>query len=318
VAPGNSRVLELVCRQPDGGRGDIVADETLIDLVTSTVGIGTKPGTRRGASPFGRFYAREDRSGPLSPDGRATGKRGFGIGITAVTRVGPPEELHRIAPVIVGIDIHVPTSGRPRALRNAIAEMKRNGLDTRPAAGKTWPTVIVDMGYNPKDDFAPLLIEHQYTPVVRYPRDWPLSEVSANPPGASDTQPLPGPMQHAGAFYCPAADHLLRDLTVPKSRDLLAAKGWAEHDNRLRDALPFLMGTNSRPIVNRRKGRPRLGEPQESLVKFELVCPAVQLRVRCPLKPDPMSRAAFGAPLATPSGTPRTVCAANNPPLASR
>jgi hypothetical protein len=293
----------ILHKQPDGACGDIVADETIYDLAGPSAGLGIKPDKHRGACYFGRYYARDGRSGPLSPDRRAAGKHGFGVGITAVTRIGPPDQLHAIPPVVVGIDIHEPTSGSPQGLRNSIEHMKRNGLDTRPGHGRTWPLLTVDMGYNPKDDFAPLMIEHEYTPVVRYPRDWPLAEVSANPPGSPDTQPLPGPVQYAGAFYCPAAEEVLRNHTVPKSRELLASNGWAGHDTRLSNTLPFLMGTNSRPIVNRKRGRPRLGAPAEHQVKFELVCPAVQLRVRCPLKPASMTQAGFGVPLATPSWT---------------
>lgn len=61
------------------------------------------------------------------------------------------------------------------------------------------------------------------------------------------------------------------------------------------------MGLNSRPRLSRPRGRPPLGVPPRFDVKVEQVCPAVQLRVRCPLKPDSMTRAAFGAPLAVPT-----------------
>lgn len=291
----------IVTKQPAGAVGDIVADETIFDLAgPSSIGLGAKPTALRGACYFGHYYAREERSGPLLANGNTGGKRiskqGFGIGLTAVTRVGPPDQLHAIPAVIVSLDMHEPSSGSPDALRHAISHMKRNGLDTRPAHGKTWPRLTVDMGYNPKDDFMPLTIDEQYTPVIRYPKDWSLTETSAHPPGAPDANALPGPLQFAGAFYCPAAEQSLRNHTVPKSRDLLAGNGWTEHNNRLVDTLPFLMGTNSRPIVNGKRGRPRLGQPPERHIKLELVCPAVQLRVRCPLKPASMTQAAFGEP----------------------
>ena len=61
------------------------------------------------------------------------------------------------------------------------------------------------------------------------------------------------------------------------------------------------MGTNSRPFLGRPRGRPRLGATPKTEVKVELVCPAVQLRVQCPLKPDSMRHAPFGTPPAAPT-----------------
>jgi hypothetical protein len=156
------------------------------------------------------------------------------------------------------------------------------------------------MGYNPKHDFPHVMLKHQYSAVARYPSEWTLSQPSANPAGTKELTP-PGPIQHAGAFYCPAAQSALSELKVPRSRELLESGKWEEHDNRLSAALPFLMGTNSRPMISGLRGRPALGEPRAEYIKQELVCPAVQLRVRCPLKPESMDAAGFGVPLAEPT-----------------
>ena len=285
---------------PRPSQGDLVVDETPLDLAGPSAGLGSKPDKKRGAAYIGKYYARDDRTGPINTDGRGKGKQGFGLGITAVSTVGPPDKLHLVPAVIGAIHIHTPTSGSAEAVDVCLTHLKRNGLDNRPAEGKTWPLLTVDMGYNPKDAFPHVMLKHQYSAVARYPADWTLSEPSANPPGTKESTP-PGPIQHAGAFYCPAAQPELLKLTVPRSRALLASGEWEEHDNRLAAALPFLMGTNSLPVVSGLRGRPRLGEEPPTYVKQELVCPAVQLRVRCPLKPDSMTATGFGVPLAQPT-----------------
>jgi hypothetical protein len=284
---------------PTAARGDLLVDETIFDLAGSSAGLGAKPDKKRGAAYVGKYYARDEKT-TVRADGRGKGKRGFGLGLTAVSMVGPPDQLHRVPAVIVAMDIHPPTSGSAEAVDKCLTHLKRNGLDKRPADGKTWPLMIVDMGYNRKRDFPHVMLKHQYSPVARYPKDWTLFEPSAHPPGAKEPTP-PGPIQHAGAFYCPAAQSALSQLRVPRSRELLASGRWEEHDNRLSAALPFLMGTNSRPMVSGLRGRPALGVKRDVYVKQELVCPAVQLRVRCPLKPESMDTAGFGIPLAEPT-----------------
>lgn len=290
----------IIDPQPAGAVGDIVADETIFDLAGPSAGLGIKPDKHRGAAYFGSYYSRDKHSTTVHQNASGGGKRGFGIGLTAVIRVGPPDQLHAIAPVIIGIDIHPPTSGSTNGLDVAITHAKRNGLDTR-RGGRARPSYLtVDMGYNPKDGFARLMLDHQYAAVVRYPQHWTLTDTAANPPSSTADTP-PGPIQFAGSFYCPAAAGLLAEHHMPKTRDLLADKGWEAHDRRLASVLPFLMGLNSRPRLRRPRGRPPLGVEPRFDVKVELVCPAVQLRVRCPLKPASMTRAAFGTPLAAPT-----------------
>lgn len=280
-------------------QGDLVVDETIFNLAGPSAGLDAKPEKNRGAAYIGKYYARDEQT-RVTPDSRGKGKQGFGLGLTAVSIVGPPDQLHLVPAVIAAIHIHEPTSGSAEAVDKCLTHLKRNGLDSRPADGKTWPLMIVDMGYNPKHDFPHVMLRHQYSPVARYPSEWTLSQPSAHPPGTKESTP-PGPIQHAGAFYCPAAQSALSKLTVPRSRDLLTSGKWEQHDNRLSAALPFLMGTNSRPMISGRPGRPTLGEERAMYVKQELVCPAVQLRVRCPLKPDSMDAAGFGVPLAEPT-----------------
>ena len=60
------------------------------------------------------------------------------------------------------------------------------------------------------------------------------------------------------------------------------------------------MGTNSRPFLASTRGRPRIGALPAENIKMELVCPAVQGRVQCPLKPASMRRGPFGTPMAEP------------------
>ncbi len=290
----------IIDPQPPGAVVDIVADETIYDLAGPSAGLGIKPDKHRGAAYFGSYYSRDKHTTTVRQDGSGGGNRGFGIGLTAVVRVGPPDQLHAVAPVVIGIDIHTPTSGSTEALDIAIRHAKRNGLDTRRTGRARLPYLTVDMGYNPKEGFARLMLDHQYAAVMRYPQRWTLTNTAANPPGSTAVRP-PGPIQFAGSFYCPAAASLLAEHRMPKTRDLLADDGWEAHDRRLTSVLPFLMGSNSRPRLSRPRGRPPLGVPPRLDVKVEQVCPAVQLRVRCPLKPASMTRAAFGAPLAVPT-----------------
>jgi len=195
--------------------------------------------------------------------------------------------------------MHEPTSGNITALENCVNHMQRNGLDSRPAGSRSRPRFIVDMGYSIKKAFPALMLDKGYTAIFRYPVTTTLTEPSGQAQGAA-SRPL-GPIQFAGAFYCPAAESLLHEHQVPKTRDLLANGGFHAHDAKLRSVLPFLMGTNSRPFFGKSRGRPRLGALPKHEVKVELVCPAVQARVQCPLKPASMEIAALGTPMATPN-----------------
>lgn len=292
----------IIDPHPPQSAGDLVADESIYDLAGPSAGLGIRPDKNRGAAYFGKYYSREQKSGPLHDNAdHRSGKHGFGFGVTTLTGVGTDNNLHAVAPVIRAAEIHHPTSGSIDALRHCIEQMARNGLDTRPAGSTTWPRFTVDMGYSTKRDFPLLMLEKQYTPIFRYKSNVSLTEPSAH--SRERNQRLMGPIQFAGAFYCPAAERLLRGHHIPRTRDLLANGGWEDHDIKLRAVLPFLMGTNSRPFLGRHRGRPRLGALPDRQVKIELVCPAVQQRVQCPLKPESIQRAEVGTPMANPTWT---------------
>lgn len=289
----------IVDPQPLGAAGDLVVDESIFDLAGPSAGLGSRPDKNRGAASCARYYSRDHNTGAVSGDkDQRRGKQAFGLGVTTLIRIGAGNHLHSVSPVIVAADIHHPTSGSVDAVRICIEQMRRNGLDTRPQDTTTWPRFTVDMGYSTKRDFPRLMFDQKYTGIFRYPITTTLSEPSGNTQGPN-SRPF-GPIQYAGAFYCPAAERLLRGHRVPKTRDLLAAAAWHSHDDKLRAVLPFLMGTNSRPFLASTRGRPRIGALPAENIKMELVCPAVQGRVQCPLKPASMRRGPFGTPMAEP------------------
>src|SRR5699024_5432650 len=112
----------------------------------------------------------------------------------------------------------------------------------------------------------------------------------------------PGPVQIAGAFYCPAAASIVEGRqVVRRTTEMLETDGFRDHDQLLRRLLPLLMGTNGRPVVGRSTaGRPAVTANEPPPVRQALVCPAVQGRVRCPMKPESMVAARATAPEVTP------------------
>ncbi|MFD9826414.1 hypothetical protein ACFWXB_02965 [Tsukamurella tyrosinosolvens] len=279
---------------PEGCAGDLVVDESIFDLAVNMNGLGVADEKRRGASPFARPYGR-DRGNRVAPtNGHKQGllKSGVGVGLTALTRIGEPTRMHAVAPVIIGIDVHAPTSGDAGAVLKALAQAKANGLAGRKASTRArWPYLTVDMGYNSKRGFADAMVREQYAYVGRYPKHWKMihDSVPADPGGRK-----PGPVMVAGDFYCPAVADLATTITVPPGRELLASSppGFADHDRRLQRTLPLLMGRNSRPVHGRmQRGKPSdFGPASPELVKAQLVCPAVFGRVRCRLRPETMNR----------------------------
>ncbi|NKW33661.1 hypothetical protein GS942_16445 [Rhodococcus hoagii] len=84
------------------------------------------------------------------------------------------------------------------------------------------------------------MLDYQYSAVARYPKRWNLTFASVDPaPGRRWSRTSPGPVQIAGAFYCPATLEYTRKYGVPTTRRLLADKDFALHDERLRRILPF-------------------------------------------------------------------------------
>ena len=146
--------------------------------------------------------------------------------------------------------------------------------------------LTVDMGYNVKKSFNDLLLSAGYSPVVRYPTTW--RTVAASDAAISDLRP-PGAMQISGDFYCPAARAYMGDgKLVKKAQSLRGANNdsFEHHDARIEKLFPPLIGTNSRRYRrSSRRGCPSKSQNEETVpVRIDLVCPAVQGRVRCPLK----------------------------------
>ncbi|MBE5462799.1 hypothetical protein [Mycobacteroides abscessus] len=297
---------------PPKCRGDVVADGTILDLSGPT-NLGVREDRMRGAAPMGRFYARTSantvHTGQGSPG--QLRKAGYGIEITAITRIGQPDALHAVAPVITGIDIHTPTSGSVEGLSVALRFHQENGFDNRVGGRARWPRLVIDMGYNTKTGFGELMLDLQYAAVARYPKHWSKLHVARNPQGSTNPVP-PGVIQGYGAFYCEAATPLLAvDNLLKPTRDWLTARAFRAHDERLAALLPLLVGVNSKPKYGRpHRGRPSSGNSPEQVVKLEIVCPAVQLRVRCPHKPDSMTLAPMEAPTVSPAwvAEERTLC----------
>lgn len=293
---------------PIGYQGDIVADETIIDLAGPSDGLGTKDDKNRAAAYAGRYYVRDGADNSVHNrygDVVQFKKAAVGIGVTAVSRVGAPDHLYGVPPVITGIAIHQPTSGSVEGLVKAIAHHQGNGFDQRRNRGRL-PYLTTDMGYNVKRGFNDMALEAGYAPVVRYPRHWTTVWASEGPEHTRAGK-VDGPVQISGSFYCPAARQVIgQRRLVRKTVDLLHEDdGFEVQDRRLEALFPLLMGTNSRPYRARPgRGRPRRAEIADRVelpVRQDLVCPAVQGRVQCPLKPASMGVADLGIPTVTPT-----------------
>ena len=300
----NSLVAGSIHEQaPKGYRGDIIADETIIDLAGQSMGLGSRDTKRRGAAYAGAYYIRdrEDHSLHSELGTRRSTKGGVAVGITAVCRVGPPKAVYSVAPVITGISIDKPSSGSVQGLARAIRFHQENGLDQRIKRGRL-PLLTVDMGYNVKRRSNDELLAAGYAPVVRYPTSWRTVFASDT---AAGEEPASGPVQISGEFYCPAARAIAGDgKIVRRTMELLGEDdGFERHDARLEALFPLIMGTNSRPYRARQgRGRPPKQEDNsEKPVKIDLVCPAVQGRVRCPLKPASMTQSPEEVPEISPS-----------------
>jgi hypothetical protein len=124
---------------------------------------------------------------------------------------------------------------------------------------------------------------------------------AVNPPGSKQDL-RPGPVQGHGTFYCEAATPLLGGELVPHLRTFTTPEHWQQHDARLAALLPLLVGVNGRPKLARaNRGRPAGGDEAAPVFKQEVVCPAAQLRCRCPLKPESMELAPLDAPTVSPA-----------------
>lgn len=287
---------------PANCEGDLVVDETIIDTAAPDGMLGSRPDRYRGASSVARYWARDKRGQVKTPG--STGdirSSGFGVGATFVSRIGRRDALHSEPALFVGVAVHAPTSGSVEGLATALHHARRTGVDCRRGGRRSRrPSLTADMGYNPKSGFAELMLETGYSPVVRYPKHWNVEYPSALPPGAPDG-PVPGPLQYAGAFYCPAVLKRIEGHRTPSTRELLSADKFSAHDRRLQSIYPFLMGLHSRSVMaDCRFGRPRLNGNPPQRVKQRQVCPAALGTVMCPLKPESMHTETPGLPMAEP------------------
>lgn len=303
---------------PEESCGDVVADESIFDTAALGGTLGVKPDKHRGAVASAGAYLRDERTNKVDTEHRPAkvSKSGVGLGLTALTRVGKPDALHAVPHVVIGIAILGPTSGSVEGLRIALDHARRNSLDSRTGGRARWPYLTIDMGYNPKEGFAELMLEYQYAYVARYPKHWTTVLACTNPNGGRE----PGPVQVNGCLYCPAAMSLARKVPLPKTRDLLlgteaapsdttdsrargaGSTGFRDYDTYLARLLPYRMGTNSRPYRGRiDHGRPRIDGPSETAIKIDVVCPAELGHVACPHKPESLEAGPVAVPLVQPT-----------------
>ncbi|WP_396910913.1 hypothetical protein [Mycolicibacterium sp.] len=288
--------------QPKACRGDLVVDGSLY-VVAKAASLGSADNKLRGAVACANFHIRTRKTTSGNESTTRITHAGMTVELTALTRVGSPSALHAVPPVFIGIAIHFATAGSVAGLADALEQAENNGLIARPAGPRSrWPYLTFDMAYNNQDECAELLLKHRYNPVARYPEPWGIECPSTKPPGAPKSEPEPGPLQWAGAFYCPAVLPMIKGHRTPAMRHLLENDKFRHHDKRLRRILPFLMGYNSRPFVaDLGHGRPALGRTRDQAVKIKLVCPAAMGHVKCPLKPESMKSGPLGAPIAEPT-----------------
>ncbi|RKX03765.1 hypothetical protein D9B85_00275 [Corynebacterium diphtheriae] len=159
-------------RCPGGYAGDVVADETIIDLAGPSEGLGVRPDKQRAAAYAGAYYIR-DKTHQLGTGEkmREVTKRGFGIGVTAVSRVGSADDLYSVSPVITAISIDKPSPGSTVALGRALQMHQANGFaaSVKTKANARLPYLCVDMGYSVRPDFTTVVHDHGFAPVMRYP-----------------------------------------------------------------------------------------------------------------------------------------------------
>ncbi|OLT50299.1 hypothetical protein BJF89_10315 [Corynebacterium sp. CNJ-954] len=293
---------------PTDGEVCRMVDETTVDLARPDRELGSRDDKLRGAASMGRYYVRDAIDNAVHTDGakvRKTKKHGFGIGVTALSVGGPPQHPTKIPALFTAAAIDHPTSASVEALATVISYHKLHGFDPERGQRARAPYLVVDMGYNPKVRFNDVVLDAGYAPVVRYPAHfhtvWASDSAEHGYGGVSA-----GPVQIAGDFYCPVAQQVLgNDRMIKRTEDIKKAKndGFDKHDRLLERMFPLLMGLNSRPY--RKRSRPgRRGRAQDDAkqsVRMDLVCPAVQGRVRCPLKPASLDNDDPQVPLLEPA-----------------
>ncbi len=173
----------------------------------------------RGAVAGANFHVRDKKtSGDGTGSARQITYAGMTLELTALTRIGKPTAMHSVAPVFVGIAVHYATSGSPEGMADALEQAEANELTGRPKGLRAhWPFMTSDMAYNAKDATADILLKHRYSFVGRFPEGWGVECPSAKATGTPDSEPEPGALQWAGAFFCPAV--LAPDQGPPHTED---------------------------------------------------------------------------------------------------
>lgn len=280
--------------------GDLLVDGTKFPTSKLARGMGAKEEKRRSAAPGSDFYYRAWGDNTETGDpGTAGGVRemGYAIEATSVTASGPPTAFNSVPAVTLGIAIHSPSSGDAAAAARLVTDLVESDLMPPRSPRARRPVFVTDMGYMGSYDLEDTLLRLGYDHLRAYRRDankkgpvhgttlfrsqWPDGSPNARREG-----PEPGPIQDNGAFYCPAAADLLGEHITKKRSDLdqLGKSALVAHDRRLRERLPFVMGTLSRPYQSdTKRAARRPGEEPDLRWKLDMQCPAVQGRVRCPL-----------------------------------
>ncbi|MGV9482082.1 hypothetical protein [Gordonia aichiensis] len=289
----------IPAKHAKSGRGDLVVDETIIDTADASHDLGVTNDHNRSAVYFGGFY-RRDYCNRVDADGNTLAKkRAWGIGVTALSSVGPPDALHNRPILFTGVAIHPPTSGSLQGLDEALTHHQRNGFDGRPTGRNArWPLLTFDMGYL-KEGFDRWQTERKYAGVFRYPAHWRRDFESV--PSHADGE-KPGPVQLSGAWYCPtAADISLGKDYITPLREVLTGDDWEARERRLRQLLPRLMGVDRRIIErNSRPGRPAEGAQPDKAMKMVLTCPASLGNIRCARWNNPDTEDRLDLPLIEP------------------
>ena len=267
--------------RPKGYEGDLVADETIYDVAKSGYGDGMRDDLQRSAVPMAALYRRQEgvvRTDSPQRGVRETTKMAWGIGVTALVRVGAACSIRSATPVTIAVAFGPPTSGSVAAVETCLVHAEKNGL-TIPAVvmeqrvRRRAPYLTTDMGYNTHNGWAELMRRYGFHPIGRCPRT--LNVVTHLEPARATTSHL-GLSRLTVPSTFPAALDLATPPLVRRGTDI-ANDGNKQHDERLANLLPLLMGTNSRVrTAAPRAGRPRNGEERADAYEIDLVCPAVQ------------------------------------------
>lgn len=287
-------------------RGDLLADETLIDVATVRAGMGSNDLKMRSAVSRADFYLRTQNHELVArEDGFSSArdivKMGFALGVTAVQAVGPIRSPGSVPRPIVAIDIGGPTAGDGDALIRCLDMLHTWEKTPIPTSRQRNRSLGVDMGYIGKPHLSHYLLEHRIDLIHAYPKrrgkggssqsstyvlpsDWPTDDARQKYRGSK-----PGPVLAWGEWYCPAAQHLLAQNPTLRRREMASPAALDRHDRMLAERTPYVMGRLDRPRysdVKRAARRP--DETADKRWKGRFQCPAEQQRIRCHLKPASM------------------------------